>query len=84
MLLDTSSSPVRRQWRALAAGIGIQFCCGLSYAFSISGAALKERCGLDPEQLAALASALGIGSYLALPAGLAYDALQHRPALGPR
>jgi hypothetical protein len=62
----------------------LQFCCGLTYAFGIYGDALKTSCGLSQEQLEQLASALAVGSFLALPGGLAYDALQHRPVAGPR
>ena len=72
------------KWSVLAASIGIQFCCGLGYAFGIYGDALKHSLGLSQEQLEGLASALALGSYLALPAGLAYDSLQRRHGLGPR
>jgi hypothetical protein len=60
------------KWSVLAACVGIY------------GDALKRSEQLSQEQLEGVASALAVGSYLALPAGLAYDALQHRHGAGPR
>ena len=79
------------KWLSFSAAAMVLLSAGLAYTFSIYSDALKKSFNLSQTQIAGIGTACNLGGYLALPAGLVFDALKrynrcifHLPTSSPR
>jgi len=72
------------KWATFSATIIVMLSSGMNYTFSMWGGAVQQQMGYSSEQLAGLATACSIGSYLNILPGTFYDSVRGHSRLGPR